>query len=76
MLAYTRRTNMPHRHLNDILKIIYDSRLSEGCERSSCEDLSKLAEAEAKVHNEPVSTCTSRGRRAGRNRRCCGAAIV
>ena len=43
-----------HRHLSDILKIIYDSRLSEGVKDRAAKIFSKLAEAEAKVHNEPV----------------------
>jgi uncharacterized protein (TIGR00299 family) protein len=43
-----------HRHLSDILKIIYDSGLSEGVKNRAAQIFSRLAEAEARVHNEPV----------------------
>src|SRR2546428_8821218 len=43
-----------HRHLSDILKIIYDSRLSEGVKDRAAKIFSRLAEAEGTVHNEPV----------------------
>jgi uncharacterized protein (TIGR00299 family) protein len=43
-----------HRHLSDILKIIYDSRLSDGVKERAAKIFSRLAEAEARVHNLPV----------------------
>ncbi|HKR02271.1 MAG TPA: nickel pincer cofactor biosynthesis protein LarC [Pyrinomonadaceae bacterium] len=43
-----------HRHLGDILKIIYDSRLSDGVKDRAARIFSRLAEAEAKIHNVPV----------------------
>ncbi|MDQ2938116.1 MAG: nickel pincer cofactor biosynthesis protein LarC, partial [Acidobacteriota bacterium] len=43
-----------HRHLSDILKIINNSRLSEGVKDRAAKIFSRLAEAEAHVHNEPV----------------------
>ncbi|MDX6693673.1 MAG: pyridinium-3,5-bisthiocarboxylic acid mononucleotide nickel chelatase [Blastocatellia bacterium] len=43
-----------HRHLGDILKIIYDSRLTDGVKERAARIFSRLAEAEARVHNEPV----------------------
>jgi pyridinium-3,5-bisthiocarboxylic acid mononucleotide nickel chelatase len=43
-----------HRHLSDILKIIYDSRLSESIKHRASEIFSRLGEAEAKVHNAPI----------------------
>ncbi|MEP6719767.1 MAG: nickel pincer cofactor biosynthesis protein LarC, partial [bacterium] len=43
-----------HRHLSDILKIISDSRLSGGVKDRAAQIFSRLAEAEARVHNEPV----------------------
>jgi uncharacterized protein (TIGR00299 family) protein len=43
-----------HRHLSDILKIIYDSRLSDSVKDRAARIFSRLAEAEARVHNEPV----------------------
>ena len=43
-----------HRHLSDILKIIYDSRLSDSVKDRAAKIFSRLAEAEAHVHNEPV----------------------
>ena len=43
-----------HRHLSDILKIINNSRLSGGVKDRAGKIFSRLAEAEALVHNEPV----------------------
>jgi uncharacterized protein (TIGR00299 family) protein len=43
-----------HRHLGDILKIIYESRLSEEVKDRAARIFSRLAEAEARVHNVPV----------------------
>ncbi len=43
-----------HRHLSDILKIIYDSRLSDAVKDRAAKIFSRLAEAEATVHNEPI----------------------
>lgn len=43
-----------HRHLGDILKIIYESRLNQGVKDRAAKIFSKLAEAEARVHNLPV----------------------
>jgi len=43
-----------HRHLSDILKIIYDSRLSDAVKERAAKIFSRLAEAEATVHNEPI----------------------
>ncbi|MCA1574002.1 MAG: nickel pincer cofactor biosynthesis protein LarC [Acidobacteria bacterium] len=43
-----------HRHLSDILKIIYDSQLSAGVKDRAAKVFSRLAQAEANVHNEPV----------------------
>ncbi len=43
-----------HRHLGDILKIIYDSRLSDSVKERAAHVFSRLAEAEARVHNQPV----------------------
>src|SRR5256885_3192987 len=43
-----------HRHLSDILKIIYDSRLSDGVKERAGRIFSLLAEAEGRVHNQPV----------------------
>ena len=43
-----------HRHLADILKIIFASGLSEGVKERAAKIFSRLAEAEARVHNEPV----------------------
>ena len=44
-----------HRHLSDILKIIYDSRLSDGVKDRAAKIFSRLAEAEARVHKVPVA---------------------
>src|SRR2546425_7338235 len=43
-----------HRHLGDVLKIIYDSRLSDRVKDRAARIFSRLAEAEAHVHNEPI----------------------
>jgi uncharacterized protein (TIGR00299 family) protein len=43
-----------HRHLSDILKIIYDSRLSGDVKNRAAKIFSRLAEAEARVHNQPI----------------------
>ncbi len=43
-----------HRHLGDILKIIYESNLSESVKERAARIFSRLAEAEARVHNLPV----------------------
>lgn len=43
-----------HRHLADILKIIYESSLSDEVKERAAKIFSRLAEAEARVHNLPV----------------------
>lgn len=43
-----------HRHLADILKIIYDSRLNDRVKDRAARIFSRLAEAEAHVHNQPI----------------------
>ncbi len=43
-----------HRHLSDILKIIYDSGLTPGIKDRAARIFSRLAEAEARVHNQPA----------------------
>lgn len=43
-----------HRHLSDILKIIYDSGLTGGVKDRAARIFSLLAEAEAHVHNQPI----------------------
>jgi uncharacterized protein (TIGR00299 family) protein len=43
-----------HRHLADILKIIHDSGLAEGVKQRAAKIFTRLAEAEARVHNEAV----------------------
>ena len=43
-----------HRHLSDILKIIYDSQLSDGVKHRAAKIFSRLAQAEARVHNVSV----------------------
>lgn len=43
-----------HRHLGTILKIIYDSRLNDSIKKRAAKIFSRLAEAEAHVHNVPV----------------------
>ena len=43
-----------HRHLSDVLKIIYDSRLNDRVKDRAAKIFSRLAEAEAKVHDQPI----------------------
>ncbi|HEX7295316.1 MAG TPA: nickel pincer cofactor biosynthesis protein LarC, partial [Pyrinomonadaceae bacterium] len=43
-----------HRHLVDILKIIDNSSLSPGVKKRASQIFTRLAEAEARVHNEPI----------------------
>jgi uncharacterized protein (TIGR00299 family) protein len=43
-----------HRHLGDILKIIHESRLSDGVKERAARIFTRLGEAEAKIHNVPV----------------------
>ena len=43
-----------HRHLGDVLKIIYDSRLNDRVKERAARIFSRLAEAEAAVHNQPI----------------------
>jgi pyridinium-3,5-bisthiocarboxylic acid mononucleotide nickel chelatase len=43
-----------HRHLSDILKIIYQSRLKQSVKDRAALIFSRLAEAEARVHNQPI----------------------
>ncbi|HEY0347649.1 MAG TPA: LarC family nickel insertion protein, partial [Pyrinomonadaceae bacterium] len=43
-----------HRHLSDILKIIYQSQLKQSVKERAALIFSRLAEAESRVHNEPV----------------------
>jgi len=43
-----------HRHLSDILKIIYDSRLNPSVKDRAALIFSRLADAESRVHNEPI----------------------
>ncbi|HEV7858989.1 MAG TPA: nickel pincer cofactor biosynthesis protein LarC [Pyrinomonadaceae bacterium] len=43
-----------HRHLSDILKIINDAGLSDGVKERAARIFTRLAEAEARVHNMPV----------------------
>jgi uncharacterized protein (TIGR00299 family) protein len=43
-----------HRHLSDILKIIYESGLPDEVKERAARIFSRLAEAEARVHNLPV----------------------
>src|SRR6266566_386231 len=44
-----------HRHLADILKVICDSRLSDTIKDRAARIFTRLAEAEARVHNEAVA---------------------
>ena len=44
----------PHRHFSDIHQIIYDSRLKESVKERALSIFTRLAEAEARVHNLPV----------------------
>src|SRR6266511_2070943 len=55
-----------HRHLSDILKIIYDSRLSDTTKDRAAKIFSRLAEAEARVHDEPIEQVRSEERRVGK----------
>jgi pyridinium-3,5-bisthiocarboxylic acid mononucleotide nickel chelatase len=52
------RVQVPHghtyRHLSDILKIIYESSLPVSVKDRAAKIFSRLAEAEARVHNEPI----------------------
>ena len=48
------REEHKHRHLSHILKIIADSKLSEAVKSRASETFTRLAQAEARVHNEPV----------------------
>ncbi len=43
-----------HRHLGDILKIIYQSDLSDEVKELAGKIFSRLADAEARVHNQPI----------------------
>ena len=43
-----------HRHLSDILKIIYDSKLDDAVKERAAKIFSRLAEAESRVHNLPL----------------------
>ncbi len=43
-----------HRHLSDILQIIHDSRLADAVKDRAARIFSLLAEAEARVHNQPI----------------------
>src|SRR5947207_12364189 len=43
-----------HRHLSDILKIIYQSQLKQTVKERAALIFSRLAEAESRVHNQPV----------------------
>ena len=43
-----------HRHLGDILKIIYQSQLKPSVRDRAALIFSRLAEAESRVHNQPV----------------------
>lgn len=45
-----------HRHLGDVLKIIYDSRLNDRVKERAARIFSRLAEAEATVHNQPIES--------------------
>jgi len=47
-------TQHSHRHLKDIVKIIHDSELSETVKARAVQIFTRLAEAEARVHNQPV----------------------
>ncbi|HYX27043.1 MAG TPA: nickel pincer cofactor biosynthesis protein LarC [Pyrinomonadaceae bacterium] len=43
-----------HRHLSDILKIIYRSQLKQSVKDRAASIFSRLADAESRVHNQPV----------------------
>jgi uncharacterized protein (TIGR00299 family) protein len=45
-----------HRHLADILRIIYESSLTNSVKETAARVFSRLAEAEARVHNQPVES--------------------
>jgi len=47
-------TEHNHRHLAGILKIIHDSDLSEAVKQRAAKIFTRLAEAEARVHNQPI----------------------
>lgn len=47
-------TENKHRHLRDIVKIISESRLNESVKQTAIGVFTRLAEAEAKVHNETI----------------------
>src|SRR6188474_2015856 len=42
-----------HRHLSDILKIINSSRLADSVKQRAADIFTRLAAAEAQVHNQP-----------------------
>ena len=55
--TYARVQTVPehaHRHLSDILRIIYDSRLSDPVKERAAKIFTRLAEAEARVHNQAI----------------------
>ena len=43
-----------HRHVSDILQIIYDSSLPDSVKERAARIFSRLAEAEARVHDQPI----------------------
>lgn len=43
-----------HRHLSDILRIIYEAGLEQSVKDRAAKIFSRLAEAEARVHNQPI----------------------
>lgn len=47
-------TGHKHRHLRDIVEIISNSKLSDGVVQRATEVFTRLAEAEAKIHNESI----------------------
>ena len=55
--THARVTTAPehkHRHLKDVVKIISESRLNDAVKERSIKVFTRLAEAEAKVHNQPI----------------------
>ena len=48
------RDEHAHRHLGDILKIIYESRLSDSVKDRAARIFSRLGEVEARIHNVPI----------------------
>jgi len=55
--TYARVQTVPehaHCHLSDILRIIYDSRLSDPVKERAAKIFTRLAEAEARVHNQTI----------------------